>query len=265
MKKLQIYFLILGIFFIIFVFAMAICQEYMKDLDNLPTIVGICFLFLFAFLILYLETRDAFRKKEIKEYCEKNGLEYLDSVDSLPEIADFNILHKGYEGKNEYHAIMRGQREDVYFTLLDYSYVASCGNNDGVFNVSLCILSKADMQFPDMILDEKVPFLAGTLDQALMAQSGKNIVKTIGDSTFENKFSLVSTDAKAVKEYFKSGVIEAFLKNYIKGCRYDACDDTITIAHLNFLHYGLKKRLEMLKKGVELITEIDRARKAVLN
>ena len=45
----------------------------------------------------------------------------------------------------------------------------------------------------------------------------------------------------------------------------DACDDTITIAHLNFLHYGLKKRLEMLKKGVELITEIDRARKAVLN
>ena len=264
MKKLQIYFLILGIFFIIFVFAMAICQEYMKDLDNLPTIVGICFLFLFAFLILYLETRDAFRKKEIKEYCEKNGLEYLDSVDSLPEIADFNILHKGYEGKNEYHAIMRGQREDVYFTLLDYSYVASCGNNDGVFNVSLCILSKADMQFPDMILDEKVPFLAGTLDQALMAQSGKNIVKSLGDSTFENKFSLVSADAKAVREYFKSGVIEAFLKNYIKGCRYDACDDTITIAHLNFLQYGLKKRLEMLKKGVELITEIDRARKAIL-
>ncbi len=243
---------------------MATCQEYLKNLDNLPTIVGVFFLFLFVFVILYLETRDSLRKKAIKEYCEKNGLEYLDSVDSLPEIADFKILHKGYEGKNEYHALMRGQRDDISFTLLDYSYVQSCGNNDGVFNVSLCILSKADMQFPDMILDEKLPLLAGTIDQALMAQSGKNIVKSIGDSTFENKFSLVSTDAKAVKEYFKSGVIDAFLKNYIKGCRYDACDDSLTIAHLGFFHYGIKQRLEMLKKGIALISEIDKARKAVL-
>ena len=83
-------------------------------------------------------------------------------------------------------------------------------------------------------------------------------------ATFANKFSLVSTDEKAVREYFKSGVIQAFLKNYIKGCRYDACDDTITIAHLNFLQYNINQRLEMLKKGVELITEIDRARKSVL-
>ena len=237
----------------------------MKDLDNLPTIVGISFFFLFVFILLYLETRNLLRKKEIKEYCEKNGLEYQETVDSLPEIADYKILHMGYEGKNEYHAVMSGQRGDFNFKILDYSYVKSCGRNDGVFNVSLCILSKADLQFPNMILDEKVPFLAGTIDKALMAQSQMNVVKSLGDTTFANKFSLVSIDVKAVKEYFKSGVIEAFLKNYIKGCRYDACDDTITIAHLGFFHYGLKQRLDMLKKGVELITEIDRARKAVLN
>ena len=265
MKKLQLYFILLGLFFIVFAFIMATCQEYMKDLDNLPTIVGISFLFLFAFLILYLETRDASRKKEIKEYCEKNGLEYQETVDSLPEIADYKILHMGYEGRNEYHAIMSGQRNDFSFKILDYSYVKSCGDNDGVFNVSLCILSKADLHFPNMILDEKVPFLAGTIDQALMVQSQMNVVKSLGDTTFANKFSLVSTDEKAVREYFKSGVIEAFLKNYIKGCRYDACDDTITIAHLNFLQYNINQRLEMLKKGVALITEIDRARKAVLN
>ena len=243
---------------------MATCQEYLKDLDNLPTIVGICFLFLFVFTILYLEKRDSLRKKAIKEYCEKNGLEYQETVDSLPEIADYKILHMGYEGKNEYHAVMSGQRGDFSFKILDYSYVQACGDGDGVFNVSLCILSKADLQFPNMILDEKVPFLAGTIDQALMAKSQMNIVKTLGDTTFENKFSLVSNDGKAVREYFKSAVIQAFLKHHIKGCRYDACDDTITIAHLNFLQYNINQRLEMLKKGVELITEIDRARKSVL-
>lgn len=134
----------------------------------------------------------------------------------------------------------------------------------GVFNVSFCVLSKPGMQFPDMILDEKVTFLEVFINQALRAQSGKNVVKTVGDTTFENKFSLVSSNEKAVKEFFKPGVIQAFLKNYIKGCRYDACDDTITIAHLGFFHYGLKKRLEMLKKGITLITEIDKARKSVL-
>mgnify|MGYP003515972660 CR=1 FL=1 len=72
---------------------MATCQEYMKDLDNLPTIVGISFFFLFVFILLYLETRNLLRKKEIKEYCEKNGLEYQETVDSLPEIDDYKILH----------------------------------------------------------------------------------------------------------------------------------------------------------------------------
>ena len=96
---------------------MATCQEYLTNLDNLPTIVGILFLFLFVFTILYLEKRDSLRKKAIKEYCVKNGLEYKESVDSLPEIADYKILHMGYEGKNEYHAVMSGQRGDFRFKI----------------------------------------------------------------------------------------------------------------------------------------------------
>ena len=57
-------------------------------------------------------------------------------------------------------------------------------------------------------------FLAGTIDQALMAQSQMNVVKSLGDTTFANKFSLVSTDEKAVREYFKSGESRFFEKLY---------------------------------------------------
>ena len=59
--------------------------------------------------------------------------------------------------------------------------------------------------------------------------------------------------------------MQAFLNNHTNGNRYDACKDTITIAHLAFLHYGINQRLEILKKGVTLITEIDRAQNAVLS
>ena len=72
---------------------MAACQEYTKDLDNLPFIVGGTLLFLFIAVIVYLKNIDTVRKSAIKTYCEKTGLEYAESVENLPEIADFKILH----------------------------------------------------------------------------------------------------------------------------------------------------------------------------
>ena len=244
---------------------MAACQEYTKDLDNLPFIVGGTLLFLFIAVIVYLKNIDTVRKSAIKTYCEKTGLEYAESVENLPEIADFMVLHQGYEGKNEYKAIMSGKRDDLSFKLVDFSYVKDCGEGDGVFNISLCILTKAGIHFPDMILDEKAPLLAGAMEKSLMIHNNKNIIKQLGDTTFENKFHVLGTNEKEIKSFLKSGVMEAFLKNHTNGNRYDACKDSITIAHLGFFHYGIKQRLEMLKKAVALISEIERIQNSVLN
>ena len=243
---------------------MAACQEYTKDLDNLPFIVGGILLFLFVLVIVYLKNIDTTRKNAIKAYCEKNGLEYLESVKTLPEIADFKILHMGYEGQNKYNAVMSGKKDDISFKVLDYSYVKDCGKGDGVFNVSLCIITKPGINFPDMILDEKAPILAESMEKALMLQNYKMIVKQIGDTTFENKFHILSNYEDETRKFLKSSIIEAFLKYHTSGNRYDACKDSITIAHLGFFHYGIKQRLEMLKKAVELIAEIDKAQNAVL-
>lgn len=244
---------------------MAACQEYTKDLENLPIYVGGALLFLFTAVIVYLKNIDTARKKKIKDYCEKNRLEYQESVKTLPEIADFNILQMGYEGQNKYNAVMSGEKDGISFKILDYSYVKDCGKGDGVFNVSLCIITKPGINFPDMILDEKAPILAESMEKALIMRNYKMIVKQIGDTTFENKFHILSNYADETRNFLKSGVIEAFLKNHTKGNRYDACKDTITIAHLGFFHYGINQRLEMLKKGIALIEEIDRACKAVLS
>ena len=178
---------------------MAACQEYTKDLDNLPFIVGGTLLFLFIAVIVYLKNIDTVRKSAIKTYCEKTGLEYAESVENLPEIADFMVLHQGYEGKNEYKAIMSGKRDDLCFKLVDFSYVKDCGEGDGVFNVSLCILTKAGIHFPDMILDEKAPLLAGAMEKSLMIHNNKNIIKQLGDTTFENKFHVLGTNEKEIK------------------------------------------------------------------
>ena len=244
---------------------MAACQEYTKDLDNLPFIVGGALLFLFIAVIVYLKNIDTVRKNAIKAYCEKNGLEYAESVQELPEIADFKILHQGYEGKNEYKAIMSGKRDDIGFKLLDFSYVKDCGEGDGVFNISLCVLTKPGINFPDIILDEKAPLLAGAMEKSLMANNNKKIVNQLGDTTFENKFHVLGTNEKEIRSFLVSGVMQAFLSNHTNGNRYDACKNTITIAHMGFFHYGIKQRLEMLKKAVALIAEIDRAQNAVLS
>ena len=244
---------------------MAACQEYTKDLDNLPFIVGGALLFLFIAVIVYLKNIDTVRKNAIKAYCEKNGLEYQESVADLPEIADFKVLHQGYEGKNTYNTIMSGKRDDISFKLLDFSYVKDCGQGDGVFNISLCVLTKPGINFPDIILDEKAPLLAGAMEKSLMANNNKKIVNQLGDTTFENKFHVLGTNEKEVRSFLVSGIMQAFLNNHTNGNRYDAYKNTITIAHMGFFHYGIKKRLDMLKKAVALIAEIDRAQNAVLS
>lgn len=217
-----------------------------------------------VFLIVLSYFQEKKRKKEISEYCQKNNIEYYETVgDSyFPQNArDFKSIHRGVNRSIE--SVMKIERDGLLLYIFDFEFMTEKEGIETIKNreyrktrryphdETICLINKPDINFPKFYLRNKNE---NSDPYTNFASFGKQDIKIDGDSYFCNNFLLNGMPEEDVKAFFTQQIVDSFKKNHIERYRYEAKNDCFMVSIPKKM--SIKERLDFLKNSLNLFNEI---------
>ena len=219
----------------------------------LMCIMAFCLITFVKFLAGMVEKRELQRRKEIKDYCLANNIEYNEKSSRFPTlIKNFNFTYLK-EGKSHSWILETfGRIDDIMFYLVEHRYRLGPDSSKPPCHDTICLLKKQNLNLPDFFVRDEV---AG-LDTIAKAFGGQDI-NFIDDSVFSKKFVLQGKNENAIRDYFNKSVRQAFVECHKSGyCSYlyEGKGDSFLVYKGCFLDN--KGRIEMLNYAVNLFKKI---------
>lgn len=218
--------------------------------ENLLCILSALFIFAIIIVLAIIETKkENERRKKIKDYCNMNGLEYSESVTSIPVTAiNFSLLkEKGHS--NDWIVGMSGKRQEINFYLFEHEYVTGHGKNSTTHYETICVINKPDLDLPQFFVrDENM-----ILDSLGKLFGGQDINFT-EDPEFSKMFVLQGIQESSVRYFFSSKVRKAFVNYHVKGYKYEGYKDCFVVSISD--KSDLKNRLNLLSKAINILRNI---------
>ncbi len=189
-----------------------------------------------------------FRKKKIREYCERNRLTYEDSPASMTGYSEpYDILNHG--NSSYYSAGMYGTRGDIELNIIDYTYVTGYGKNRSQHNYTLCQLYREGTQFPCFFVRDENSFF-----DSIGSMLGGQDIDFAEDKTFSDKFVLQGVNESDVRRFFNNKVRRAFVRHHQKGNCYESKGQCFLLYRSG--HCSLEGRIAMLNNALKIFNEI---------
>ena len=228
-----------------------------------------------AAVFVYVLHLDKKRKKEINDFCTRNGMTYQDKVISLPSAAQqFAIVNLG--GKRTISSVMAGTRNNIKFYIfevsseqLNDSHISRGKAHNACLAHTVCLIINIKTRFPSFYLrdtNDKLPktfhFLGMDMpapnyynlgidilnpDKIYEKKGGKDIELT-DNPDFCNDFILKGRNEENVYNYFTLERTNAFMDNHQPGYQYEANEDCFMVSKPYIL--DLDGRLDLLKKSM---------------
>ena len=247
-----------------------------------PSIIFFFILFLtIVGLVFYLDYKDKKRRKEINEFCKRNGMTYLDKIVTLPATAQkFSIVNIG--AQRNISSVMTGTRNNIKFYIFeitsDQEKVISRANRNKhsiTLSHTVCLLLNIKTKFPSFYLrdsNDKIPktfqFLGMDMeapniytmgidilnpDKRYERKGGKNIeLKDYPD--FCSDFVLKGINEEEVYKYLTPEKINALIDNHQPGFLYEVNADCFMVSTPYVLN--LDDRLKFFKKSMVIYNSL---------
>ena len=199
-----------------------------------------------VFIIIWIF--DYFRKKKIREYCEKNNLRYTENPVAMTGYSEaFDILDRGHS--SYYTAGMYGKRGDIELNIVDYSYVTGSGKHRHVHNFTFCQLTKETTHFPCFFIRDE-NFILDSIGSMLGGQD----IDFVEDKRFSDSFVLQGISESEIRKFFNRKVRSAFCKYHQKGYCYESKGRALLVYKSG--HASLEGRITMLNTALRIFNEI---------
>ena len=232
-------------------------------------------------LVIFIVYKDKKRRKEINDFCIRNGMTYQDKVITFPPAAQkFAIVNLG--AKRTISSVMLGTRNDIKFYIFEITseeLKETRASRSKTRNVCLghtvCLMINNNTRFPSFYLrdsNDKLPktfqFLGMEIpvpniytmgidimnpDKLYEKKGGKNIELT-DYPDFCNDFVLKGCNEDDVYKYFTLEIINAFMNNHKPGYSYEAWEDCFMVVSPYVL--DLNGRLDLLKNSMIIYNNI---------
>ena len=193
-----------------------------------------------------------FRKKKIREYCERNRMTYEESPLSLTGYSEaFDVFNQG--DSTYFTAGMYGKRGGIEINLVDFTvvkvYHTSKGRRTSKKHYTLCQLYKEETHFPCFFVRDE-SFLLDSLGSMFGGQD----IDFFEDKTFSDRFVLQGIVESEVRRFFKSKVRKAFLKYHKKGYCYESKGRCLLVYQNG--RATLNGRLALLNTALRIFNDI---------
>ena len=232
-------------------------------------------------LVIFFVYKDKKRKKEINDFCIRNGMTYQDKDITLPPAAKkFAIVNLGR--KRTISSVMSGTRNSIKFYIfeitseeLEETRASRSRTRNACLGHTVCLMINTLTRFPSFYLrdsNDKLPktfqFLGMEIpapniytmgidiinpDKIYEKKGGKNIELT-DNPDFCNDFVLKGCNEEDVYQYFTVEKINAFMDNHESGYQYEANEDCFMVSKPYILE--LEGRLDFLKKSMIIYNSI---------
>ena len=231
-----------------------------------------------AIYVVYQEKK---RKKEINDFCIRNGMTYQDKIITLPSTAQqFAIVNLG--GKRTISSVMSGTRNNIKFYIFEVTSeqleesVSSRGRRQNAcIGHTVCLMINTQTRFPSFYLRDSSDKLSKSFqflgmeiealniykmgidilnpDKKYEKKGGKNIELT-DYADFCNDFVLKGRNEEEVYKYFTLERINAFMDNHQQGYQYEANGDCFMVSKPYML--PLDDRLDFFKKSMVIYNNL---------
>ncbi len=209
-------------------------------------------LVVFVFISICVFIYNYFRKKKIREYCERNRLVYEDSPLSMTGYSEaYDILSHGHS--SYYSAGMYGKRGDIVINIIDYTYVSGYGKNRHSHNYTFCQLYREGNHFPCFFIRDEY-FIFDSLGSMLGGQD----IDFVEDKTFSDKFVLQGFSESDIRRFFNNKVRQAFNKYHKSGYCYESKGRAFLVYKSG--HASLQGRIDMLNTALKIFNDISQTR-----
>ena len=229
-------------------------------------IFSLVFVIVFFCVIGFLMYKSKKARKEIIDYCKKNGITYQDKIINIPiEVRKFSFINIGDERTFDCIMSMNKQQKKIFlFNVIAHSYKFKGGNknlkhsctNGGT--ICLIVPNKTNNNsIPSFYLKDRNRDSLHMLDalqnldpDTIYEKFGGTNIGTKNNQDFSNKFILKGHSEEEVDEFLSPNKINYLLTNHIDGYRYEIGNNSLMVFTNTF--YGLDKRLDMLKYSLNL-------------
>ena len=239
------------------------------------------FFFIMLGVAVYVFYQDKKRKKEINDFCIKNGMTYQDEVISLPSTAQqFAIVNLGAE--RTISSVMSGTRNNIKFYIFEVSSEQIKGplrpRNKALYaslSHTVCLIINTKTRFPSFYLRDSNDKFPKTFQLLGMEMEGPNFYTwdrdiLNPDKIYEKKggknielpdfpdfcsdFVLKGCNEEDVYKYFTLERINALMNNHEPGYQYEAKGDCFMVSkpYVTFLD----DRLDLFKKSMVIYNSL---------
>lgn len=232
--------------------------------EGIGIVVGIIF-FVFVFFVIYNIIYNKRRKDVISKYCKQNGLNYIETSESIIGCEEkFDIMLCGKDQRLDH--IMSGKKGEYEFQIFDFYYTLEklsqrnplVTYNEEIGETICFIRKKGGKNFAHLYMLEK-GVLGSDVDFLPKVEGIKNFEYPLVDEGYTEEFATLvvkSINENEIKSFFNSQRISSLTNcfadispdefNYI----YEAKNDSMLVASLGIL--SVEQRLQLLNTGVKV-------------
>ena len=204
---------------------------------------------IFIILAIIEDRRDKQRRREIKNYCMKNNLEYHETAYNIPRIVNSFSLVKDRGHTNEWIVQMSGVRGEYNFYIFEHYSVSGSGKSRTVITNTICVILKEGVDLPQFFIrDENL-----ILDSLGKLFGGQDINFT-EDPVFSSKFVLQGKDEADIRNFFDSEKRRAFVSYHVNGYKYEGNADCFMTLLPGSHKVG--ERLKLLSDAMSIFREL---------
>ncbi len=218
------------------------------DLFGILFALGVFGIIIIALLIEH--KREQKRRNDIRDYCNRNNLQYSELAQFIPDmVKNFSLIEfRGHT--NRYEVEMAGKRGHYKFTMFEHFSESGYGKSRSVVINTICVITNTHIRFPKFFMrDENV-----ILDSLGKLFGGQDI-NFAEDSEFSKMFVLQSKVESSIRNFFDSKIRHAFVNYHVKGYKYEACGNSFMVC-LPRKRLKVKERLEFLANSMRILREI---------
>lgn len=217
--------------------------------DPMALVFGLGIVAIFVVIAVIQSLIDERRRKGIRDYCFKHGLNYSDVAGAVPSNAySFSILaEKGHT--NKWQTEMSGKRGDYSFSIFEHYYVTGYGKHRHTYTDTICVVTKPRVNMPQFFIRDENMIL-----DSLGKLFGGQDINFEEDPTFSRQFVLQGMIERDIRRFFDRKVRSAFVTKRTRGYKYEGhrnCFAACISGKLN-----IEERLALLSNVMKIFREI---------
>ena len=217
--------------------------------DAFGILFALGFFGIFIVIAIWGYKKEQQRRKEIRDYCFRNNLQYSESANNVPNTAyDFSLI-KDRGHTNRWEIEMSGTRGDYFFTIFEHFSESGYGKNRHTEVNTICVLSKENICLPQFYVRDEYMFI-----DSLGKLFGGQDINFSEDAEFSKKFVLQGLVESDVRDLFDRKIRRAFVAKHVNGYKYEGSGNCLMVSKSG--RSDVRNRLGLLSVAMGLFKEM---------